>query len=169
MLSRHTPLKLVIFSQFLFLWKETMAPNFTNSISLSRPYFSNISCMIPTTLSVLHSFLVYHILSWGGITSLFHHIPYILPRLVIQLHICLFRTAFSITLAGIVGYSADSVVCWLMQCRFAPNQGRTSLCCLYVAMYGSWLRCVTRSTHVCIIHGRVNCLNSAPFRCYMYV
>ena len=34
-----------------------------------------------------------------------------------------------------------------MHCRFAPNQGRTSLCCLYVAVYGSWLLCVTRSTH----------------------
>ena len=28
-------------------------------------------------------------------------------------------------------------VCWLMHCRFAPNQGRTSLCCLYVAVCGS--------------------------------
>ena len=33
--------------------------------------------------------------------------------------------------------SADSVVCWLMHCRFSPNQGRSSLCCLYVAVYGS--------------------------------
>ena len=37
-------------------------------------------------------------------------------------------------LAGIVGYSADSVVCWLMHCSFAPNQGQTTLCCLYVAV-----------------------------------
>ena len=28
------------------------------------------------------------------------------------------------------GKSAVSVVCWLMHCRFAPNQGLTSLCCL---------------------------------------
>ena len=26
-----------------------------------------------------------------------------------------------------------------------------------------------RSTHVCIIHGGVNCLNSVPYRCYTYV
>ena len=63
----------------------------------------------------------------------------------------------------------DRVNNWLMYCRFAPNQGRTSLCCLYVAVYGSWLRCVTRSTHVCIIHGGVNYLNSVPYRCYTYV
>ena len=30
-----------------------------------------------------------------------------------------------------------SVVCWLMHCRFAPNQGRITLCCLYVAVCGS--------------------------------
>ena len=52
---------------------------------------------------------------------------------------------------------------------FAPNQGRTSLCCQYVAVYDSWLCCVTRSSHVCIIHGGVNCLNSVPYRCYTYV
>ena len=67
------------------------------------------------------------------------------------------------------GQSADSVVCRLMLCRFAPNQGRTSLCCLYVAVCSSQLRCVTRSTHVCIIHGGVICLNSVPYRCYTYV
>ena len=26
------------------------------------------------------------------------------------------------------------MVCRLMHCRFAPNQGRTSLCCLYAAV-----------------------------------
>ena len=51
---------------------------------------------------------------------------------------------------------------------FAPLQGRTTLCCLYVVVYGSYLRCATRSTHVCIIHGGVNCLNSVPYRCYTY-
>ena len=60
-------------------------------------------------------------------------------------------------------------VCWLMHCRFAPNQGRTILCCLCVAVFGSKLRCVTRSTRVCIIHGGVNCLNSLPYRCYTHV
>ena len=59
-------------------------------------------------------------------------------------------------------------VCWLMHCRFVYIQGQITLCCLYVAVYGSWLRCVTRSTHVCIVHGEVNCLNSVPYRCYMY-
>ena len=33
-------------------------------------------------------------------------------------------------MAGIVGKSADSVKCWQMHCRFAPNQGRIILCCL---------------------------------------
>ena len=35
-----------------------------------------------------------------------------------------------------------------MHCRFDPNQGWTSLCCLYVAVYGSLLRCFTKSIHI---------------------
>ena len=62
----------------------------------------------------------------------------------------------------------SGLMSWLIHCRFAPNQGRTTLCCLYVAVYASWLRCVTRSTHVCIIHGGVNCLNSVPYRCFQW-
>ena len=61
-----------------------------------------------------------------------------------------------------------SIICWLMYCRFDHKQKRSTLCCLYVAVCGSYLRCVTRSTHVCIIHGGVNCLNSVPYRCYTY-
>ena len=45
------------------------------------------------------------------------------------------------------GKCADSIVCWLMY-RFDLNLERTTLCCLYVAMCGSYLRCVTRSTHI---------------------
>ena len=33
---------------------------------------------------------------------------------------------------------ADSVVCWLMHCRLDPNQGRTTLWCLYVVVRGSY-------------------------------
>ena len=36
-----------------------------------------------------------------------------------------------------VGLRADSVVCWLMHCRFYPNQVRTALCCPYIAVCSS--------------------------------
>ena len=38
-----------------------------------------------------------------------------------------------------------------MHCRFAPNQGLTTLSCLYVTVCGSMNRCVARSTHICIV------------------
>ena len=43
-----------------------------------------------------------------------------------------------------------------MHCRFPPNQGRTTLCCMYVAVCGSQLFCDTRNTHI-FIYGGVNC------------
>ena len=46
-----------------------------------------------------------------------------------------------------------------MHCRFDPNQGRTTLCCLYIPVFCSLLCCVTRSTHI-RIGELANCLNS---------
>ena len=44
---------------------------------------------------------------------------------------------FGVLLAGIAGASVLTQSVLTNACRFAPNQGRTSLCCLYVAVYGS--------------------------------
>ena len=60
------------------------------------------------------------------------------------------KISISLCPAGIMCFCADSVVCWLMQCRFASHQGLTTLCGLYVIVCGSKLCCVTRSTHACI-------------------
>ena len=43
-----------------------------------------------------------------------------------------------------------------MNCRFDPNQGRITLCCLYVAMCGSKLRCVTMQEHSYLNGGVLN-------------
>ena len=49
---------------------------------------------------------------------------------------------------GGIMHRLRSRLCWLMHCGFNPNKGWTTLCCLYVDVCGSYLRCVTRNSHI---------------------
>ena len=71
-------------------------------------------------------------------------------------------------LSFILGQCADSEVCWLMHCRFDPNQGRTILCCLYVAECRSYLCCVTGSTHIRMGESTVWIVFSNVVICVLY-
>ena len=60
-------------------------------------------------------------------------------------------------------YSLAEVVCLIMHCSFAPNQERTTLCCLYILLSSipSFAVLPVKIMYV-FIHGVVDCFNIFP-------